>query len=493
MEYTTIAAVDLGSNSFRLQVARVVDDQVYTLDTLKEPVRLGAGLTADRYLTEEAQTRALACLKRFGERLRGLPREAVRAVGTNTLRVAKNASAFLERAEAALGVPIEIIAGREEARLIYVGVSNSLPDTTGRKLVVDIGGGSTEFIVGEGEKPSKMESLHMGCVSFSLRFFPEGKLTKTALKQAEMAARQELQYIISGFNAAHWQTAIGSSGTARSLQDIHVANRWTEAGISREGLEQLRTLLLRSGDLASLELAGLRPDRRLVLPGGFAIMSAIFAELDIERMQIADMALREGVLYDLIGRIHHQDLRESTVRQFKRRYHVDAAQAKRVEALAVRLYSQLAQDIPIDLENTVSVLMWAARLHEMGISVAHSSYHKHSAYILQHADMPGFSKAEQMALSLIVLAHRGGMGKMQGKLSGRHEWARILSLRLAVLFYRSRRDLALPTVSLQWRNNRFELTVQGVWLAANPLTAAALQDECDEWQRLGIRLTLLTA
>ncbi len=339
--FSTIAAVDLGSNSFRLQVGRVVDDQIYPLDSLREPVRLAAGLTPDKYLDQEAQVRAIDCLKRFGERLRGLPPGAVRAIGTNTLRVAKNARDFVPKFEAALGFPIDIVAGREEARLIYLGVSHSLPPSPDTRLVVDIGGGSTEFIVGAGNQPHRLESLYMGCVSYSLRFFGDGKLGKSAIKHAETAARIELETIKKQFSRKHWQQAVGSSGTARAIADIIESSGWSASGITRDGLDRLRQSLLKAGDVSKLDLPGLKEDRIAVLPGGFAIMSAIFSELDVEQMTIATGAMRQGILWDMIGRAHRRDMRELTVRQFMNRYHVDAGQAHRVERLALKLYEQL--------------------------------------------------------------------------------------------------------------------------------------------------------
>ena len=338
-EYSTLAAVDLGSNSFRLQVARVVGKQLYPLDSLGEMVRLAAGLTADKRLDEDAQARALDCLKRFGERLRGFPAHSVRAVATNTLRVAKNASAFLRKAEAAVGFPIEVIAGHEEARLIYLGVAHSLPISTGPRLVMDIGGGSTEFIIGKRLRPVRMESLYMGCVSYSLRYFPDGKITKSAMKRADLMARSEIQTIAAGFTSSYWEEAFGSSGTARALGDIIHLNSFDSAGregdVTLEGLENFREYLLRVGDVKKLELAGLRPDRAPVIAGGFVIMSAAFSELGIRRMSQAMGALRQGVLYDLLGRFHKHDMRETTVKQFMQRYRVDATQATRVESLAL--------------------------------------------------------------------------------------------------------------------------------------------------------------
>src|SRR3954469_574749 len=290
--YSTVAAVDLGSNSFHLQVARVVGDQIYPLDSLREPIRLGAGLNREKRLNEESQQRALECLKRFGERLRGFDLRGVRAVGTNTLRVAKNAAAFLKRAEAALGFPIEVVAGREEARLIYAGVAHSLPMSKDKRLVVDIGGGSTEFVIGRGLKPLRLDSLYMGCVSYSLKYFPNGEVTKGAMKQAELAARNELQTMVAGFAQGNWKEAVGSSGSARALSEILQLNGFSDHGITPDGLERLRSAMIKAGDVERLGIAGLRSDRLPVLPGGLAIMSAAMSELGIETMQVASGSMR---------------------------------------------------------------------------------------------------------------------------------------------------------------------------------------------------------
>ncbi len=489
LQQPILAALDLGSNSFRLQIARVENDQLYMLDGLREAVRLAAGLTEDKHLDKPAQQRALACLQRFGERLRGLPHEAVRAVGTNSLRVAKNAPEFLQHAEAALGFPIEVIAGREEARLIYMGVARGLPQSENKRMVMDIGGGSTEFIIGYKWQPLKLESLYMGCVSYSARYFPDGKINKTNLKQAELAARTEVQTIAADFSQGNWDVALGSSGSARVLCDILEQNGFSSGGITRDGLEQLRAYLLRAGDVSKLELQGLKPDRIPVLPGGFAILYAAFCELDIGHMQTALGALREGVLYDLLGRFHHNDMREATVQQFMRRYHVDARQAARVSHLANLLAVQFLEERLTDEKSRL--LGWASNLHEIGISVAHSGYHKHTAYILANADMPGFSKMEQSQLSLLALSHRGGLEKLRGLLDTPDKLAKAMALRLAALFYRNRSDVELPTILGRFNGTRFTLELALGWLAKNPLTEAALQEECKQWKGLGVGLQLV--
>jgi len=487
-QQSILAAVDLGSNSFRLQVARVERGQLYMLDELREPVRLAAGLTADKYLDTEVQQRALIALGRFAERLRDLPREAVRVVATNSFRVAKNAADFIPQAEHVLGFPIEVIAGREEARLIYLGVAHGLPPSKEQRLVIDIGGGSTECIIGSGLKPLKLESLYMGCVSMSARYFPDGKITKQNLKQAELTARSEFQTIVADYKG-QWRHAVGSSGTAKAIAEILETTGFSKTGITREGLEKLRAYLLEAGDVHKLSQQGLRPDRLPVFAGGFAIMYAAFCELDISRMNTALGALREGVLYDLWGRSHDHDVRVVSVQQFMRRYHADIRQAARVRKLAHALALQFSGG-EAD-EAALQLLDWAASLHEIGISVAHSGYHKHTAYILANADMPGFSKKEQARLSLLALAQRGNLAKLNDQFKNSDDYVPAMSLRLAVLFYRNRSDSALPALHGHFSGTKFRLSIDPDWLAQNPLTETVLQDEVKQWKALGVSLQIV--
>jgi len=491
MGYQTLAAVDLGSNSFKLQVARVRGEQLYLLDGLKEPVRLAAGLDRNKRLDADSQRRALDCLRRFNERLRGLPEGAVRCVGTSALRVAKNAEPFLEQAEAALGFPIEIIAGREEARLIYLGVTHSLPPSPGWRLVVDIGGGSTECIIGSGVKQENRESLLMGCVNFSLRFFPNGKLEKSAMKEAELEARLIAQGIEADFSSAHWDEAVGSSGSIRAVADILEANGWSQ-GITAEGMALLREAMLKAGHIDKLDLPGLRADRRPVLAGGFAILSGLFAELGIKEMNPAAGALREGILYDLLGRMSEHDMREETVAEFMRRYHVDAKQAARVEGLALRLFKGVAPADKEDKQEARRFLSWAARLHEIGIPIAHSGYHKHGAYILENADMPGFSRTDQERLALLVRAQRGAISKVPqfvegGELSDTDRTL-VWLLRQAVILCRNRADSDLPEVQPEMTAKGYRLRLPQAWLDENSLTRRALEEEAAYWSSVGLRV-----
>jgi exopolyphosphatase / guanosine-5'-triphosphate,3'-diphosphate pyrophosphatase len=490
VEYELIAAVDLGSNSFRLQVGRVVGNQIYPLDGLKETVRLAAGITPEKTLDAAAQLRAIEALSRFGERLRGFAPGAVRAVATNSLRVAKNADAFLPEAEAALGFPIEIIAGREEARLIYLGVAHTLPNPDTQQLVMDIGGGSTEFIVGRNFKPLQLESLYMGCVGFSLKFFPGGRVDKRSMKEAELAARRELQGIVQAYKETGWEEAVGSSGTAKAIADLLELNGLSERGITREGLDELRARLVRAGDAGRLQLEGLRADRIPVLPGGVAIMSATFKEFGLERMEFSEGALRLGVLYDLLGRYHHDDLREATVNQFMQRYTVDRRQVARVSMTALKLLHQVLPESRSPEHIDAQFLVWAARLHEIGISVAHSSYHKHSAYILGNADMPGFSRRDQARLARVVLGHRGKLERVSLAAHDSADWLMIFALRTASLLHRARDDDREASIEATLTPRGFQLTVAADWLESVPLTATGLDEEVRQWAAVGLELKL---
>lgn len=491
MEYTTLGAVDLGSNSFHLAVGRVVDEQIYPLDSMKETVRLGSGLTPDKQLDSQTQERALAALKRFSERLAGMPRGSVRVVGTNALRVAKNAAPFLRRAESTLGFPIEIIPGREEARLIYLGVVHSLPLSNQNRLVVDIGGGSTELIIGNKLKPKAMESLYMGCVSYTTRYFPEGRIEKKAFKQAELAARAQVQTIATRFEKEGWKEAVGSSGTARSIAEVLLKNGRAERGITGEGLAWLKDELLAAGDLRKLALPGLREDRIPVVAGGVAIMSGVFHELSLSRMTVAEGALRDGVLWDLLGRVHHRDIREVTIDQMVRRYHVDLAQSQRVGALAQSLLPGLDAKGEA-LGEAAPFLGWAARLHEIGMSIAQGAYHKHSAYILANADMPGFSRQEQGYLSNLVLAQRGKLLKMRAAFDDDPKLAALaFALRLAVIFYRSRRNFKLPKLAVARNDSGFRLEIDSKWLADHTVVALALDSERGQWDSVGLSLEVV--
>jgi exopolyphosphatase / guanosine-5'-triphosphate,3'-diphosphate pyrophosphatase len=477
----TLAVVDMGSNSFRLELGRVEGDQIFRLDTWRETLRLGAGIDAKGNLTPEARRAALACLGRFAERLAGLHPSAVRAVATNTLRVARNSATFLPQAERALGFPIDIINGHEEARLIYLGVAHVLPASVEPRLVIDIGGGSTEFIIGRGMTPERLESLKVGCVGMTQRFFADGALTGKAFGRAETHARAEIEAIAREFQRDHWRAAYASSGTALALAEILEQNGLAPAGITREGLARLRRRMISAGHVKRLHLAALKPERAPVLAGGLAVMEAAMVELDVVRINPVGGALRLGVLYDLLGRTVRRDIRTATVDQFQARWRIDRGHAARIAAMAVALY-RVAADDPDPA--AIQQLEWAALLHETGFSVSHIGFHKHGAYILQNADMPGFSAREQQSLSWLVLGCRGGLPKVAAALGDTGFRAQLIALRLAVLLHHARRPIDAPRISLGV-GGRIRVGISARWLKAHPLTAHLLDKEKREWSALG--------
>ncbi|MEM7355707.1 MAG: Ppx/GppA phosphatase family protein [Acidobacteriota bacterium] len=492
---TILAAVDLGSNSFRMVIARLVKDELRPLDRLREGVRLAECLDHRQRLTAEGKNRALSCLLKFGQRLRDFPDGNVRAVGTNTLRKARNTAEFLDQAETALGHPIEVVSGQEEARLIFLGASHSLAgNNPTRRLVVDIGGGSTECIVGEAFEPIRAESLYMGCVGYTLAHFPGGKITRKRMRRAVTAAPLELRPGASDFRYVGWDQCAGASGTIHAVAEILRQNGWSDRDITRDGLETLRQTILATDHVDNLVLKGLKTDRAKVLPGGVAILSAIFESLEIDRMTVASGAMREGVLYDLLGRIRHEDARDRTIQRFIKQYDVDVPQTRRVQATALRCLDQVAGAWDLDRESSQAFLSWSASLHEIGLGIAHGGFHKHSAYLVDNSDMPGFSVQDQKILSLLV---RGVRRKFPKALfaelpAGAAQTALrlCLLLRLACLLNRSRSQRTLPELTLAVSKRKLILTFPDGWLARHPLTEADLEQEKIYLKTAGIKLRL---
>ncbi|MBB6095657.1 exopolyphosphatase/guanosine-5'-triphosphate,3'-diphosphate pyrophosphatase [Povalibacter uvarum] len=489
-----IAAVDLGSNSFHMVVARHSHGQIIILDRLREMVRLAAGLDETGRLDRSAIETALACLERFGQRLRDMKAESVRVVGTNTLRRAKRKGAFLDRARNALGHPIEIISGIEEARLIYLGVAHTMPSEPGRRLVADIGGGSTEIIIGEGVQTRKLESLYMGCVSTSSRFFDGGEVSEKRMKRARLAARLELQPVRSTFRDYGFDSAVGSSGTIRSVSDVLRA-RGGDGVITPAAVESLIDHTIRAGNVDRIRLPGLSEERVPVFAGGLAILAEILHVLDIKQMKVADGALREGLLYDLIGRLTDEDARTRSVRAMQGRYHVDVAQADRVEATTQDFLAQTQKEWGLEDPFAALVLSWSAKLHEIGLDVSHSHYHKHGAYLLEHADMPGFPQEEQRILARIVGAHRRKihLEDLEDLTPPWHLKVEflIVILRLAVLLHRGRSSAALPKIGVHAKGRSLDLTFPSGWIEDYPLTMADLENEAEYLKSTGFRLKLL--
>ncbi|WP_277074367.1 exopolyphosphatase [Simonsiella muelleri] len=481
----TLATVDLGSNSFRLQICQNNGGQPQVIENIKQMVRLAGGLDAQKNLNEASQRRALECLAQFGERLRGFQPENVRAVATNTFRVAKNIKQFLPQAEAALGFPIEIIAGREEARLIYTGVVHTYPNHGRAMLVIDIGGGSTEFIIGSGAQPVVMESLPLGCVTYSNRFF-SNKISDKDFQAAITAARSEIQRISKIYKRQGWDITLGTSGTAKAIANVIAEEKLAEQGITLTHMREIAKCIVDAGSTKKAKLNGLKPERLDVFAGGLAVMMAAFEELAIQEMQFTDAALRDGLFFDFIERNLDTDMREETAIQFQERYHVSKNQAKRVGKLSVKFLADLSKNFKVlELETWSNYVRWAAMLHEIGIDIAHSGYHKHTAYILANADMSGFSRAEQDLLANITLGQRGDLKKMADTLPEKPMlWHAVLALRLAVLLCRARVDFRLPeNTILGVQNHDFYLKISQNWLNENPLTSAALAAESEEWKK----------
>ncbi len=477
----SFAAVDLGSNSFHMVVATYTDGHLQIIDRIKDMVRLASGLDEKRDLTQDSMDRAIQCLERFGQRIGEVPRSHVRAVGTNTLRQARNGAAFLVRARKALGHPIEIIAGREEARLIYLGVSHSVYGAGERRLVVDIGGGSTEVIIGRGFEPRLMESLYMGCVNMSEQYFSGGEITAKRMRRAMLFALQELESIETTYQKAGWDAVIGASGTIQAIHDAIRAKGWGEEGISADGLRRLREFLVETGDEKKLALEGVSDRRMPVFIGGVAILSAVFEALRIDLMLISDGALREGLLYELIGRSQDKDTRDQSIAELALRYGVDGEQAKRVATTAGRLFKQAQGSWLLDARADRKLLEWAAQIHEIGLAVAHAQHHHHGGYLLMHSDMAGFSRQEQRHLAVLVRLHRRKFDtqELAGMPDDERERLQRLCvlLRLAVVLNRSRSSAAPPSVTASAEKNRITLHFPARFLSEHPLTLADLEGE----------------
>jgi exopolyphosphatase/guanosine-5'-triphosphate,3'-diphosphate pyrophosphatase len=488
-----VAAVDLGSNSFHMIVCSLNEGTPQTIDRLREMVRLASGLDANYTLDEKTQQRALACLERFGQRIRHFPQGSVRIVGTNTLRTATNAAEFLVKAEQALNHPIHIISGIEEARLIYIGVAYSLSSNANLRLVMDIGGGSTEYIIGTGQTPKVKESLNMGCVTISNLFFKDGRLSKSAFNQAVLYAEQKLEPFQRKFQRQNWDEAIGASGSLRSIAKVLQANNWSNNGITSQGLEKLVAHLNQCSHINELNLPELDLERLPVFPGGVAIVYATFKSLGIQQMTVSDGALREGLIQDLLGRIYNHDMRSATVKSVAQRYHTDKKHASRIKKTIHILLTQLQNKYAwANDETSIQFLNWAADLHEAGIEIAHSQYHKHSAYIIENGDLAGFSKQDQILLATIIRGHRRKFSQSLFQ-ELPYPWRLFapylaLILRLAVLLHRNRYDQDLPDFKITITNAKIQLQFPNEWLNQSPLTRADLTLEADYIKSAGFKL-----
>ena len=489
-----LAAVDIGSNSFHMVVASYLLGQLRIVDRIKETVRLAEGLDGKGGLDPAVRERALECLARFGQRLRDIPPSHVRAIATNTVRRLSMPQAYLTPAESALGHPIEVVSGREEARLVYLGVAHEQPPKPGHlRLVMDIGGGSTEFIIGSGFEAIERESVQVGAIATTRRFFPDGRLSKRQWRQGMAAVRAELQQFTGTYRSLGWNEALGSSGTARALGEICAAMKLTKGAITAEALPQLRDRLLAAGHVDGIDLPGLSDERRPIIAGGLMVMEAAFDALGLTRLAVSKAAMREGILHDMVGRGGSDDPREASVTALTERYGIDRAQAERVERSALRLFDQVAQDWALDADDRL-MLIRAARLHELGLAIAHSKYHLHGAYVIENSDIAGFSQQQQQFLAALVRTHRRRVHRSDfDALPDRLlPAARRLAalLRVAVVLHRARDSDPIPELGARAGKDGLVLTLAARWYDRRPLLKADLQGEQAYFPGLGMTLEI---
>ncbi len=492
-----MAAVDLGSNSFRLEIGRIEHGQFFRTEYLKETVRQGNGLDEERNLTAPAMQRGWDCLARFGERLAGFKSVNVRAVATQTLREARNRDEFLTHANAVLGFPIDVISGREEARLIYLGVAHALPQSNERRLVVDIGGRSTELILGQGLKPRLMESYRVGSIAWSTRYFPDNQFSRHAFRMAEIAAKAVLDEALNAYRRDDWEAAYGSAGTVGAVGDVLAAAGWPVGSVSRDGLAWLQDKLISAQSADRIRLAGLKDDRRTIIGGGLSILRAVFDLLQIDQMQMATGGLRHGLLFDLIGHSSDEtDVRSKSVQRLAARFGTDPVHGLRVGTVASQLFTQLAANLATVSEGDErpgQKLKWAAQLHEIGCQISHSDYHKHGAYILDNSDAMGFALSELHKLSQLVLGHRGKLRKLEADFEDETFVQQLLALRLAVILCHARRDPDLKGLALARdveRTGNFVIACRAGWAQAFPQSAHLLREEVLAWQKTPWQITL---
>ena len=487
-----LAAIDLGSNSYRLEIGRLDRGHVQRVEYLKETVRQGNGLDAERNLSREAMQRGWDCLARFSERLGGFKRSQVRAVATQTLREARNRDDFLKQAVKVLGFPIDVVSGREEARLIYMGVAHLLPQSDERRLVIDIGGRSTELILGQGYQSHRTESYRLGSVAWSMRYFDNGRLDATNFQRAEVAAQAILDEATGSFDTSRWDTAYGSSGTVGAVADILAGKGYSASCVTRAGLDWLYSELLSAGHIDKLGLIGLKDDRRAVIGGGVAILRALFDLLNLTQLHVAEGALRNGLLIDLLDREDADtDVRSASIQRLAANFSVDAVHAQRVATATAYFLEQLLRNTPqAHRERLLRKARWAAQVHEIGSRISHTDYHKHGAYVLDNADAPGFAQPELHRLSLLVFGHRGKLRKLSDTLDDIDFVCQLLALRLAVIVCHARRTPDIAELLISKTTEGFDLQVSAHWQSVYPQSIHLLQEEVLAWQKTGITLRL---
>lgn len=495
---TLLAAVDLGSNSFRLEIAHHVGGQIQRVDYIKEAVRQGGGLDENRNLNAEAIERGVKCLERFGEALKGFPTQNVRAVATQTLREARNTEYFLELACKALGYSIDVISGVEEARLIYQGVSHFLPQSEERRLVIDIGGRSTEFVLGQQFDVHSTDSLRVGSVAWSLKYFPNGELSERNFKRAEVAAKSFLDVITATFSRKHWDIAYGASGTVGAVADVLTIAGFQEGVVTKEGLDWLRKEIISAKNVDRLKLAGLKEDRNAVIGGGLSVLRAVFDLLDIETLHVARGALRHGLFYDMAAEASDGLVytKEASISLLLKRFPVDATHAANVREAAIYLFDSVSEDLKLkksELKEQRRLLNWAAQCHEIGSVISHTESHRHGAYILDHTELMGFSQSELHHLGLLVLGQHGKIRKLDLTTVDNRLIISLACMRMAVILCHSRTKPELRGIKrLHFIDNAIELTLIDNWLANHPQSAYLLEEEIISWKRTNWNLTIIS-
>jgi exopolyphosphatase / guanosine-5'-triphosphate,3'-diphosphate pyrophosphatase len=481
------AAVDLGSNSFRMHVGVFEGSAIRIVRTARDPIRLAAGLDASGNLTEQAMQTGVQCLANFRKILQEHRLDAVRVVATNTLRIARNAAEFLPRAEAAIGYPIEIISGEEEGRLIYMGVASALSDPSERRLVIDIGGGSTELILGKGPDILQVESFSIGTFVQSATFFSGGRIDAASFDAAIMSARSHFEDAAALYSSQQWTGAYGSSGTIRAINDVIAKNGIGDGTMSYGSLMALKNKLVELGDIGRFNLAGIKPERVIVMLGGLAVLIGIMQELNMNRMQAINAGLRVGVIWDLQLREMKQDRRERSVQECMRRFHADPLRARRTADTAIALYGQLR---PAS-ENYARYLQWSGMLHEIGLCVSHTGFHKHSAYLVEHGDLPGFTTREQKLMSVLILGQKGNLRKISGSLAELDLAKAVLALRFAAMLMHAKLDSDVNDIRLRMKN-KIDIELQKSWMALHPTFAYWIEKECSAWKEVGMDMIVRT-
>ncbi|HEY0848074.1 MAG TPA: Ppx/GppA phosphatase family protein [Noviherbaspirillum sp.] len=481
------AAVDLGSNSFRLHIASHDDGGMRVVKTARDPIRLGAGLDEEGNLTPQAMRTAIDCLKRFRALLNTYLLKEVRVVATNTFRIAKNAADFLPAAEEAIGYPIEIISGEEEGRLIYMGVASALGMPDEKRLVIDIGGGSTELILGKGNNIRHVESFSIGTVRHGLAFFPDGHIDAARFDTAVLSARSFFEDAAPLYGPQHWTHAYGSSGTMRTISEVITKNAIGDGTLSLSNLDALKARLIAYGDVSSVDLAGLKPERVIAMIGGLAILIGILQELRIGAITAVDAGLRMGVLWDLQLRSTTRDRREQSVQEFMRRFRADESRANRVAGTAAMLFGLLK---PAE-ESYGRYLYWSGLLHEIGLAISQTGYHKHAAYMVENADLAGFTSREQRLMATMIVAQKGNLRKVGNALSNPDMVKAVFAMRLASMFMHARIDVSADDLRIKMKN-RIELELKRTWVSEHPTVAYWIDKERDWWKEVGVDLMIKT-